>query len=977
MTKVVKGARFISKISEVPGVEPTIPPNDDHTLGWKDTDIYVGEWFWNITDGLIYFRDNNGISVVVTPDPATGQINPALLPGNYIGAMVYIGIWDASTGNYPGWPYPPTGDDKGNYWIVSVSGNTNLDGETDWQVGDYPIWNGLSWDKIDNSEPTIYANNVLYDNSTYTSLTNVDEALEKIFDEKFITPAFDKTVTIDVSGFAAGWTALQVNGNSPNWINWDGSALGLGTNSELNSVLKVGPKGVSYDGSPSLTSTLDLHWYSGGTIATGNEERLRWRTYSSNTDGFILGYNDSGEGTPLSEVNANTKISAMGDSYLMAGEFGVGIKIPEAKMHIRSAGAIYSGTPSLLVSDSTARGTVFIESEGDFPTDLVFKNNSRYSWDISTRDAAANYALTFYASTTGTGWAGVPVVTMLTDGKVGINKIPTEALDVNGAAIISSILTSNSATIATDLDVGNDLHVTGTTTLYNNAIISTNLNVGGTLGITGLSTFTSKASYNNYATVTIDDLNDITHKNYVDDEILAHAVGWWVSGTTQTPTLKDVVVHSGTITYKVGINKLDPSYDLDVVGNVNITSTVDIGGNTSIDSNLTVLDTTNKLLYITSSLTQMGDIDNTTNGNYLEMNISSNNNLTYYGAPATKVFEVTGAGNVEIAGTSISLTSTSSKSINTGVSTFTIQSSDRTNLATAEIRLVTGDVNGVASSNKSGDIDIETGKGGGNSTGLAGNGGRFAINLGDGGAGGGNLSGGTGGDMFISLGTGGNIGAGAGSGGDGGSFSLYTGNGRRKTTTGGKGGDGGSIIISSGDGGDKYISGVAGNGGDIIISSGDGGDGNTGSVAGVAGKIYIDHIINETKEYSMVNSTSTPQTQSNVIPSFYNFINLNMNCTNYVGGNVFNLYLGNLQLPNNDVMVTISGKVHISHTAGNDYFTILKNTSGTNVIFQYLGLSHTSEFVTTLIWNHVQSTWGIVAYAYDGSALSKPNGNII
>ena len=161
MSKVVKGARFISKITEVPGVEPTIPPNDDHTLGWRDTDIYVGEWFWNVTDAKIFFRDNNGISLIVTPDPITGQIDPSLLPGNYIGAMVYISTWDASTGNYPGYPFPPTTSDKGNYWIVSVSGNTNLSGEVDWHVGDYPIWNGSAWDKIDNSEPTIYANAVL------------------------------------------------------------------------------------------------------------------------------------------------------------------------------------------------------------------------------------------------------------------------------------------------------------------------------------------------------------------------------------------------------------------------------------------------------------------------------------------------------------------------------------------------------------------------------------------------------------------------------------------------------------------------------------------------------------------------------------------------------------------------------------------------------------------------------------------------
>ncbi len=42
--------------------------------------------------------------------------------------------WDASTGDDPG---DPTAPEKGDYWIVSVSGNTDLDGTTDWQIGDF------------------------------------------------------------------------------------------------------------------------------------------------------------------------------------------------------------------------------------------------------------------------------------------------------------------------------------------------------------------------------------------------------------------------------------------------------------------------------------------------------------------------------------------------------------------------------------------------------------------------------------------------------------------------------------------------------------------------------------------------------------------------------------------------------------------------------------------------------------------------
>jgi hypothetical protein len=50
--------------------------------------------------------------------------------------------------------------------VVSTAGSTNLDGITDWQIGDWAIFNGTVWQKIDNSEVT-YVSNV----ATGTGLT--------------------------------------------------------------------------------------------------------------------------------------------------------------------------------------------------------------------------------------------------------------------------------------------------------------------------------------------------------------------------------------------------------------------------------------------------------------------------------------------------------------------------------------------------------------------------------------------------------------------------------------------------------------------------------------------------------------------------------------------------------------------------------------------------------------------------------------
>lgn len=77
------------------------------------------------------------------------------------GALVYQGTWNALT-NSPAIPAAAAGN-KGYYYKVATANGTpaapatipNLP-VTDWQLGDWVISNGTSWDKIDNSE----ANNI-------------------------------------------------------------------------------------------------------------------------------------------------------------------------------------------------------------------------------------------------------------------------------------------------------------------------------------------------------------------------------------------------------------------------------------------------------------------------------------------------------------------------------------------------------------------------------------------------------------------------------------------------------------------------------------------------------------------------------------------------------------------------------------------------------------------------------------------------
>ena len=92
------------------------------------------------------------------------------------GSLAFEGTWDASTGN------PPSATPlNGQFWIVSVAGSTNLDGITDWLVGDWAIYvnNGAgtdAWQKLDQSNEVLgsgAANKIAKWTSTNTLATGL------------------------------------------------------------------------------------------------------------------------------------------------------------------------------------------------------------------------------------------------------------------------------------------------------------------------------------------------------------------------------------------------------------------------------------------------------------------------------------------------------------------------------------------------------------------------------------------------------------------------------------------------------------------------------------------------------------------------------------------------------------------------------------------------------------------------------------
>ena len=100
--------------------------------------------------------DTGDTGAGVATGGTTGQVLVKASNTNYdtawatiTGTLSYQGSWNAST-NTPS--LASSVGTNGYYYVVSVAGSTNLNGITDWVVGDWAIFNGSIWQKIDNTD---------------------------------------------------------------------------------------------------------------------------------------------------------------------------------------------------------------------------------------------------------------------------------------------------------------------------------------------------------------------------------------------------------------------------------------------------------------------------------------------------------------------------------------------------------------------------------------------------------------------------------------------------------------------------------------------------------------------------------------------------------------------------------------------------------------------------------------------------------
>jgi hypothetical protein len=117
-----------------------------------------------------------GVALGVATLDAGGKVPVSELPAAVLGALSYQGTWNAST-NTP--TLTSSTGTKGYYYVVSVAGNINLDGITDWLVGDWAVYNGTVWQKVDNTETVTSVNGQV--GAVVLTTTNIAEGTNEYF----------------------------------------------------------------------------------------------------------------------------------------------------------------------------------------------------------------------------------------------------------------------------------------------------------------------------------------------------------------------------------------------------------------------------------------------------------------------------------------------------------------------------------------------------------------------------------------------------------------------------------------------------------------------------------------------------------------------------------------------------------------------------------------------------------------------------
>ena len=343
--------------------------------------------------------------------------------------LVYKGTWNASTNT----PTLASGTGvTGEFYIVSVAGTTNLDGITDWQVGDWAIFVEVgatdTWQKIDNTSAILgsgtankiakwtgsntLATGLIADDGTTVTVGNsgnlvvegnttlgdadTDSTTVKgpaVFEE---TSRFNVGISLGATTYGTAGQVLTSGGGAASVNTWTTPTTGTVTSVALTETGDA----LTITGSP-VTSSGTINIAGAGSASQYINGALDLVTFPT-VDNYVSWTADSDEGTDITVTSGfNLKftgaVTAGGagiatDSAVSANEMTIGLinagGTPGATTFYRGDGqwSVPVGTKTetlaeVLVNGNTTGGTDIAVGAGD---DITFTDSSRAKFGASS-----------------------------------------------------------------------------------------------------------------------------------------------------------------------------------------------------------------------------------------------------------------------------------------------------------------------------------------------------------------------------------------------------------------------------------------------------------------------------------------------------------------------------------------------------------------------------------------------------------------
>jgi len=356
--------------------------------------------------------------------------------GNTVGALVYRGTWNAST-NTP--TLVSSVGTTGEYYVVSVAGNTNLNGITDWQVGDWAVFNGSVWQKIDNTDAVQSVNG-------QTGVVVLGAA------DVGATP--NTTYVLAGTGMTGGG---RLNANVT--LTLANTAVGVGTYGTANSVAQV-----TVDGQGRITNAANV------TISVANTQVTGLGTMSTQNANNVTITGGSLDNVTLTNTTANVSnitannVTVTGSvklnsltGYVYANNTSnvtASTTIPVANVTGAVPNTVYVIAGTNLTGGGALTGNVTINSAYNGTVTNVATGTGLTGGPITT---TGTISLANTAVTAASYGSASNVATFTVDAQGRLTAASNTAISINVAAVSGAVPNTRNVTASTGITGGGNL----------------------------------------------------------------------------------------------------------------------------------------------------------------------------------------------------------------------------------------------------------------------------------------------------------------------------------------------------------------------------------------------------------------------------------------------------------------------------------------------------------------------------------------